>query len=139
MPKLRSTPVKISTRVKQSIQQVLDEHRKKYGAGVRWQETFTYTYGPYLDWPYVTVVTLHGHTRFCMAHATYDSPYGRFQVNLKGIHGVLRQSWTKEEKLSDEVIEVAGTPQCVEQSNLYRETLEQRQARARFLVEQGIL
>lgn len=85
--------------------------------------------------PHWTKITFHGNTRFQQGHAIYEGPYGKWLVYLCGLTGPI----SKERWQIEPCNRTYGTPECIEPSNEWRESPEQRKERLQKWVDEGVL
>lgn len=86
----------------------------------------------YLHW---TKITFHGNTRFQQGFAEYEGLYGKWHVDLVGSAGPI----SKEKWEIEPCNRTYGIPQCIQSSEEWRETAEQRKERIRQWIQEEIL
>lgn len=140
MKRMRTRPFQLTSGyMKNLLQGALDELVKQHGRGIMYREEWEYSITPSIESPYTTKIVFHGHKISSCAYTTYQGPYGEWEAWLKNAGARLTQKASHEEIVLDECTQICGMPRCTTTSDLYRESTEQRRARARELATQGIV
>lgn len=125
--------------VKRAVENAIAPHDTSRISGqslqIPFKETVFWESKPSFSDPHWTKITFYGNTRFEQGFAVYEGMYGKWQVDLVGISGpILQKRWEIEP-----CNRTYGTPQCVQASDEWRETPEQRKERIKQWIEEGVL
>jgi hypothetical protein len=104
---------------------------------IGWKEEWVREQSPTFEDPHYTRIYFYGCNRFRYAYARYEGPYGKWMVSLLPDFGV---SWQEEEARKIHPAERASrsAASCLEPSNEWCESGDERRARIAAWCEQGV-
>ena len=129
------TEESLPARVRNIVQNAMDTYGQNpilihFKQVVEWEERPSISSNPH--W---TKIVFHGATRFNRPYAIIDCLYGKWDVPLSMRVGLHDYGELKDKPAT----RTWGTPTCIEPSDEWRETKEQRIARLQIWIEQGVL
>jgi hypothetical protein len=137
--KYQATEKDLPKLVKARVEGAMCPHDTSRSCGtsikIGFKETIQWESRPTWHDPHWTKITFYGNTRFEQGFAEYEGPYGKWRVYLVGLTGPI----SKEKWQIAPCERTYGAPWCIEPSDEWHETPEQRKERIKRWIEEGVL